>query len=111
MPNTDTLAANHGQKRSEGFAARSDSSMISMPFISIWVRRCPASRVCMVSLMGPTVAPGDPRVDGNAGEPSACGSSGRAAEPDAPCLGAALQVLDAEPVSYTHLTLPTIYSV
>lgn len=31
MPNTDTFAANHGQKRSRGLAVRSDSGMISMP--------------------------------------------------------------------------------
>ena len=35
MPNTDTLAANHGQNRSRGFAVRSDSPMISMPAVSI----------------------------------------------------------------------------
>ncbi len=35
MPNTDTFAANHGQKRSRGFAVRSDSGMTSMPARSI----------------------------------------------------------------------------
>ena len=34
-PNTETLAANHGQNRSRGFAVRSDSGMISMPARSI----------------------------------------------------------------------------
>ncbi len=37
MPNTDTLAANHGQNRSRGFAVRCDSGMISMPACSIRV--------------------------------------------------------------------------
>ena len=41
MPNTDTLAANHGQNRSRGRAVRSDSSMISMPVVST-----PSRRVC-----------------------------------------------------------------
>jgi hypothetical protein len=34
IPKTETLAANHGQKRSFGDAVRSDSSMISMPVVS-----------------------------------------------------------------------------
>ena len=34
IPKTDTLAANHGQKRSRGAAVRSDSAMISMPVCS-----------------------------------------------------------------------------
>lgn len=39
MPKTETLAANHGQKRSRGRAVRSDSSMISMPVVSTPRRR------------------------------------------------------------------------
>jgi hypothetical protein len=49
MPKTDTLAANHGQNRSLGWAVRSDSSMISMPVVSI-PSRCVAATV--VSVMG-----------------------------------------------------------
>jgi hypothetical protein len=40
-PNTETLAANHGQKGAEGRAVRSASSMISMPVVST-----PRRRVC-----------------------------------------------------------------
>lgn len=35
MPKTDTFAANQGQNRSRGFAVRSDSSMMSMPLVSM----------------------------------------------------------------------------
>ena len=48
MPNTDTLAANHGQNRSAGRAVRSDSSTISMPVTSM-----PALRTASSSLMRP----------------------------------------------------------
>ena len=49
MPNTDTFAANQGQKRSLGEAVRSASSMISMPVVST-PSRCVAATV--VSVMG-----------------------------------------------------------
>ena len=39
MPKTETLAANHGQKRSRGAAVRSASVMISMPVVSTPRRR------------------------------------------------------------------------
>ena len=35
MPNTEMFAANHGQNRSLGFAVRSDSATISMPWRSM----------------------------------------------------------------------------
>lgn len=44
MPKTDTFAANQGQKRSRGFAVRSASVMMSMPFVSIRRLRVAASR-------------------------------------------------------------------
>src|SRR5690349_16225895 len=52
MPNTDTLAANHGQNRSRGRAVRSDSSMISMPVVSTPSRRvCSRPDACVVVLL------------------------------------------------------------
>ena len=57
MPKTDTLAANHGQKRSRGEAVRSASSMISMPVVSTPRRRVSAMVDVLMGGAWQTTAP------------------------------------------------------